>query len=86
MLLRQTDILIAVADETESGKAGGTMESIRSALYFNLPVVLIDVVSGDITLLDPGENPASSMARTSVAAEDWQDQLCNWITRIVSRS
>jgi len=45
-LLRHSDLLVAVADADESGRAGGTLETVRGALEFDLPVVFIDAASG----------------------------------------
>ncbi len=41
LLLRHTDILIAAADPDQPGLAGGTLETVRAALAFELPVVFI---------------------------------------------
>ena len=40
-LLRHSDVLIAAADPNDHGKAGGTLETVRAALEFELPVVFI---------------------------------------------
>ena len=42
MLLRHSDLIVAVADTLQASKAGGTLETVRKALEFRLPVVLLD--------------------------------------------
>jgi hypothetical protein len=47
-LLRQSDLLIAAADPTAPGKAGGTLETVREAQVFELPVVFIHTGAGAV--------------------------------------
>ncbi|MCB1237509.1 MAG: hypothetical protein KDM91_20765, partial [Verrucomicrobiae bacterium] len=45
LILRNSDLLLAVADRSVPGLAGGTLETIRDAQHFKLPVVLIDLIT-----------------------------------------
>jgi hypothetical protein len=56
VLLRQADLLVAMTDVSTSGKAGGTQETIRQALTFGLPVVLIDIATAETRLVEPGQD------------------------------
>src|SRR5262245_55101232 len=53
VLLRQADLLIAVADAEAEAKAGGTLETLQTALDMGLPCVFIDVATGKSRLLGP---------------------------------
>ncbi len=71
LILRNCDLVITMADRSRSGGAGGTLETIREAQHFQLPVVHFDLqsigkkdedgkevreISGiRITLIEPGE-------------------------------
>lgn len=85
LLLRQSDILVAVVDPEEEGKPGGTLETVRSALAFELPVVLIHPRDGRILLIEPGDDLLTVLGRD--AEEDtpaWNSTLEKWITQIVA--
>lgn len=58
ILLRQIDLLIAVANPLLPERPGGTLETVRSALQFGVPVLLIHATTGHIRWLDPSEDPA----------------------------
>ncbi|MCB0780723.1 MAG: hypothetical protein KDC03_14575, partial [Flavobacteriales bacterium] len=62
MLLRHTDILVAVADPDAATKPGGTLETVRKALAFELPVVFIHSSTGGITLIRPGSDLTAALA------------------------
>jgi len=83
LLLRQSDLLVAAANPDESGKAGGTLETVRAALAFELPVVFLHTGTGGVWLIEPGQDLASALA---AAAADWQTTLRGWITSLVAAS
>jgi hypothetical protein len=67
LLLRQCDILIAVDDPRDEGRAGGTRQTMRIALELGLPVVLLRLGEAGITVLkaradldEPGPEPEAS--------------------------
>lgn len=82
ILLRQADFLVAVADPSAPGKPGGTLETIRNALDFDLPVIFVHAVTGDIRLLDAIEDLAAAFA--SPPAVPWQTTLRDWTTKIIA--
>jgi hypothetical protein len=85
LLLRQSDMLVAVADASEAGRAGGTIETVREALRFDLPVVFIDARTARVRLLDPGANHAAEIARLGAASTtDWEQALRRRITAIAA--
>ena len=51
VLLRNADILLAVDDPEDAGKAGGTRESVRRALDVGMPVVFLRLGEPGIALL-----------------------------------
>jgi hypothetical protein len=81
-LLRHSDLLIAAANPDEPGKAGGTLESVRSALAFELPVIFLHTGSGAIYLIDPEEDLATVLADPPAA--DWPAMLERWVRQIVA--
>jgi len=83
VLLRQADILLASADPEGACKAGGTLETIRAALAFDLPVVFIHAGSGKVQLLEPGTDLASALAGAA-DAPGWEEGLRSWINDIVA--
>ena len=84
LLLRQADIIIAAADPAAEGSAGGTLETLRAALEFDLPVLFVHTLSGKITLIEPGDDPASAIATLADGESDWQKTLRLWVTTIVA--
>ncbi|MEM7672942.1 MAG: hypothetical protein AAF212_06340 [Verrucomicrobiota bacterium] len=60
ILLRQCDILIAVADPVDSGKIGGTLETIQRAQEMGVPVLLIQLIPQSL---------AAEQTKNSEAAE-----------------
>lgn len=84
LLLRQADIIIAATDPDVDGRAGGTMETVRAALEFDLPVVFLHTGTGRISLIEPGDDPASTFAALSDGEDDWQQVLRRWVTTIVA--
>lgn len=55
-MLRHSDLLVAVTDLTQSGSAGGTWESIRSASALRLPIILLDARTRRTFTINPGED------------------------------
>ena len=51
ILLRQSDILIAVDDPHDDGRVGGTRQTIRSAIDLGMPVILLRLGHADMALL-----------------------------------
>ena len=82
LLLRQCDLLIAVVDPDEEGKPGGTLESVRSALEYELPVVLVNPKTEGIRILDPGEDLLTALTQDD--ADYWKDDLCRIMTQIIA--
>lgn len=76
-LLRQCDLLVAIADLSAAGSAGGTLETITRAMDFQIPVVLIDARSAKPHLLQPGDDIAEVLGRT--VRVDWREQLRHWV-------
>ncbi|MCU0756459.1 MAG: hypothetical protein MUE46_15280 [Xanthomonadales bacterium] len=81
-LLRQSDLLIAAANPDEPGKAGGTLESVRSALAFELPVIFLHTGTGAIYLIDPEADLPTALADPPTA--DWAAVLGQWVQQIVA--
>jgi hypothetical protein len=85
LLLRQSDILVAVVDPEEEGKPGGTLETVRSALAFELPVVLIHPRDGRILLIEPGDDLLTVLGRDAEEYNPpWNTTLETWVTQIVA--
>lgn len=82
LLLRQSDLLVALVDPNHEGKAGGTLETIRKALALQIPVVLINPAGLGIRILSAEENLADSIE--AKADPDWKNKLPEWVTRIVA--
>jgi hypothetical protein len=83
-LLRQADLLIAVADPQKVGEAGGTLETLRNSLLFGLPVVFIHSGTGHIHYFAPGTDPtpeleafADSLEESAIA--NWHQPLAAWV-------
>lgn len=84
LLLRQSDILVAATDPDVEGKAGGTMETVRAALEFDLPVVFLHTGTGKVSLIEPGDDPASAFAALPEGEGDWRRELARWARAIVA--
>lgn len=86
LLLRNSDLLVALANPVEPGKPGGTLETVRSALAFELPVLFIDSIGQRTILIEPGQEFESSILgiAENPHPDDWRQGLRSWIRRIVS--
>lgn len=72
LLLRQSDILVAVVNPDLGGKPGGTLETVRSALDFELPVVLVHPDTGEVFLIEPGDDLLAVLTHDSGISTGWQ--------------
>jgi hypothetical protein len=81
-LLRQSDLLIAAADPTVKGSAGGTLETVREAQIFDLPVVFIHTGTGEVHLVEPGDDLHSVLAMPPKS--DWKEMLVRWVNQITT--
>lgn len=84
LLLRQSDLLLAVVDADLGGKPGGTLETVRSALDFDLPVVLVHPDTGEVFLIEPGDDLLAVLSHDSGSSEGWQETLTAWVTQITA--
>lgn len=82
LLLRQSDLLVALVDPTQEGKAGGTLETLRKALALQIPVVLVNPAGLGVRILSAEENLADSIE--AGADPDWKAGLTERVTRIVA--
>ncbi len=85
-LLRQCDLLLAVADPAAEGGAGGTMETVRNAQQLGLPVTLVHTGTGAVQYVPPWQD---LMALSATDLEQEQEMqlssplpLREWIERI----
>lgn len=85
-LLRQCDLLLAVADPFAEGGAGGTMETVSNAQQRGLPVALVHTVTGAVQYVPPWQD---LMALAAMGAEAEPagamaslEPLREWIERI----
>lgn len=88
VLLRQIDLLVAVHDARAKGRPGGTLETVRAALAFELPVLWIDPTGRNTRIVEPGSEAARLLELADVASvagdDDWTQPLERWITKIVA--
>lgn len=84
LLLRQSDILVAVVNPDLGGKPGGTLETVRSALDFELPVVLVHPDTGEVFLIEPGDDLLAVLTHDSGISTGWQETLATWVTQITA--
>lgn len=85
-LLRQSDIFIAAANPDDVGKAGGTLETVRAALAFELPVVFIHTGkdSENVYLLEPEDDFDSVLAGDPIDENTMRETLRNWVTQLTA--
>ena len=83
-LLRQSDILIAAANPDRPSKPGGTLETVREALAFGLPIVFIHTGLDDdnVFLIDPLDDMYSILTESPQSRSDWKSMLRAWVTEI----
>ena len=84
LLLRQSDILVAVVNPDLGGKPGGTLETVRSALDFDLPVVLVHPDTGEVFLIEPGDDLLAVLSHDQGTTTGWQETLAAWVTQITA--
>ncbi len=88
VLLRQTDILVAAANPDDPGRAGGTLETVREALAFDLPVVFIHTGKADareaVYLIEPEELLANVLAAPALSPEECERRLRSWVVQLTA--
>src|SRR5262249_50615785 len=72
VLLRQCDLLVAAAGPDQPGKAGGTLETVQAAVIAQLPVVFVHTASGQVFLLEPGQDLRAVLAGDVEQPADWR--------------
>lgn len=83
-LLRQSDLLVAATDPSNPGEAGGTLESVREALAFDLPVVFINTGNGSVRLIEPADDLHSRLGEACPSQEQWTQGLDQWVRHLVA--
>lgn len=84
LLLRQCDMLVVLADLSKEGKAGGTLETIRKALAFQLPVLVLDLQgkADRIVTVEPGE--VVDLELEGDHDPNWSAALRSWVKDTVA--
>lgn len=85
-LLRHSDVLIAATNPDIPAKASGTLETVREALQFQLPVVFIHTGrDGDnVYLIEPEGDLHSVLGQPPPSRACWQAELRQWVTQITA--
>jgi len=83
-LLRHSDILIAAANPDEPGSMGGTMETTREALAFDLPVVFIHTGTGTVHLIAPEDDLHDALAAPAINREKSREKLRRWVRQLTA--
>lgn len=83
-LLRHSDLLVAAANPDDPGKAGGTLETVREALAFELPVVFLHTGNGQVYLIEPRGDLISVLAEPPDTTERWKGTLQKWVTLLTA--
>jgi hypothetical protein len=81
-LLRQADLLIAVVDPGAQGKAGGTLETVASALDLGMSVVFVDAAGAAPRFAEPGTD--LELLLVDPAPPPWEEALHACVARIVA--
>lgn len=86
ILLRQSDILIAVLTDGESGKPGGTIETVRAAVTLRIPVVVVRIKGTEVRIdfIEPGNEFEWSAAPPAADTRQWEIFLSRWVDRLVA--
>ena len=88
LLLRQSDLLIAAADPEDESRAGGTLETVREALAFDLPVIFIHTGKSSgaeaIYLIEPEDLLPNVLAETAPSIEQMTRRLEDWVTLLTA--
>ncbi len=85
LLLRHIDFLVAAADFTAEAKPGGTVETVRKALAFDLPVIVIDL--GDqaaVRLVEPEQDLSEALEESPDDPAVWPGRLGEWVQSVVA--
>ncbi len=85
-LLRQSDLFLVVANPDVPGKPGGTTETVHAALAFDLPVIFIHAGTGEVRLIDPGQDLGSALGIEAPDKSEWQATLRGWVTNVATGS
>ncbi len=83
-LLRHSDLLIAAANPDDPSNAGGTLETVRAALAFELPVVFLHTGTGEVYLIEPQDDLHSVLAEKAPRPERWKATLCQWVSQLTT--
>lgn len=88
VLLRQSDVLIAAANPDDDGRAGGTMETVREALAFDLPVIFIHTgktsAAEAIYLIEPEDLVPNVLASPAPSSAERTEKLHAWINHLTA--
>ena len=84
LLLRQCDMLVAITNPEDHGRAGGTLETVQNALAFETPVILLDASTGVLHLLQPGDDTASLVGLAPAGVPGFEERLRTWVTILVA--
>jgi hypothetical protein len=82
-LLRQSDLIIAIANPEDNVKAGGTLETIQSALKFNLPVIFINSQTGNIEIIEPHEDLLTKLNSNLIDSQNLKGRIKKLINFLV---
>ncbi len=82
ILLRQCDVLIAISDPNEPGRAGGTRETLASAVELRVPVLHISLVDASVRMVKSHAEFDDLPFRTSVG--EWRAALNKTIVEILA--
>ena len=81
-LIRQSDLIVIVADLSQAGRAGGSIETLRAALAFGLPAVVVDSAAATVRLIEPEDSMEAVLEADP--PEAWAAGLTRLIEGIVA--
>jgi hypothetical protein len=84
LLLRHSDLLVAVVDAARPERAGGTLESARGALLVEVPVVVVDPTSGAVRFVDTRGNVDAALSEEPVAIGEVHADVAAWAERLLA--